>query len=156
MSKWVHTASKALYDSSFQMFFRIGSKNCILPTVHLSPWSFWILVLQAHNFKPLSGNTMFFPLGCLSFSWALSYLSLLDLVNEKCCLPYQQTKDAAIKPLTAILPPSPSPRRWALRELRMETKGLPTATPSATAVTHSPHHGAPWGDSGWERTGYWP
>ena len=40
------------------------------------------------------------------------------------------------------------PGWWALRKLRMETNGLPTAKPSAPAATPS---GAPWGDSGWER-----
>ena len=38
---------------------------------------------------------------------------------------------------------------WVLKELRVETNSLP----SATAATPNC---VPWGDSGWERTWYWP
>ena len=50
----------ALNDSNFEMFFRINSKNYILPTFHLSHWSFRVLVLEGHKFRPLSGNTFSF------------------------------------------------------------------------------------------------
>ena len=33
------------------------SKNYILPTFHIYHWSFRVLVLEGHKFRPLSGNT---------------------------------------------------------------------------------------------------
>ena len=48
------------HDSNFEMFFRINSKNYILPTFHLSHWSFRVLVLEGHKFRPLWKH-IFFP-----------------------------------------------------------------------------------------------
>ena len=54
------------------------------------------------------------------------------VVNEKCCLPYQQTKDATAIRRTAPTTALPTPM-VSLRELRMETNRPPAATPPATA-----------------------
>ena len=72
------------------------------------------------------------------------WILVIESVKEKCCLPYQWTKDvAAIKPSHYR-----HPQGWALRELGMETERL---LPSLSHHSHPYPDRALWGDCNGEK-----
>ena len=66
-------------------------------------------------------------------------------------LPYQQTMDAA-----AIRPSSHQPFPVVSPEGTQGGDKLAAHCPALSHCGPHPYPCAPWGDSGWESTGYWP